>query len=76
MKDYIFEYNDSITWSAAQQALNGYLSQWITNRACKDITGTVYASEYDQKQKLLRVKIEMVFTSLIERIAIDLVVNG
>ena len=76
MKNYQFEFNDDITITNAQTALNSYLNQWISNRACDNITGTVYASDYDRQQKLLRVKIELVFNSIIERIAIDLIVNN
>lgn len=75
MEDYQFEFNDSITTSTAQLNLNGYLNQWVTNRACDSISGSVYASEYDRKEKLLRVRVDLIFNSIIERIAIDLVVN-
>jgi hypothetical protein len=76
MADYQFEYNDSTTRAEAQIALNAYLLQWTANRCCDSITGLVYASDYDRTQKILRVKIELVFNSIIERIAIDLIVNS
>lgn len=76
MANYQFEYNDSTTQASAQMALNSYLNQWVSNRACDSISGTVYASDYDRLSKILRVKIEMVFNSIIERIAIDLIVNN
>lgn len=76
MKNYLFEWNDNITIQAAQAALNGYLSQWLANRACTNISGSVYSSEYDKKQKILRVKIEITFNAIIERIIINLNVNG
>jgi len=76
MKNYQFEFNDDVTITNAQTALNAYLNQWLSNRACDSITGSVYASDYDRQQKLLRVKIELVFNSIIERIAIDLIVNA
>jgi hypothetical protein len=76
MADYQFEYNDSTTRSEAQLALNSYLSKWTTNRACDSISGLVYASDYDRQQKIMRVKVEIVFNSVIERIAIDLIVNN
>jgi hypothetical protein len=37
--------------------------------------GTVYASAYDKQNRIVRIKAEMVFTGLIERVMIDLVVN-
>jgi len=76
MKKYIFEYNDDTTINAAQSDLDNYLAEWTANRACDFISGEVYASEYDRLQKVLRVKIELVFNSIIERIAIDIVVNS
>jgi hypothetical protein len=76
MADYQFEYNDDDTISEAQQSLNSYLSQWTSNRACTSISGSVYSSDYDKIDKILRVKIEIVFNSIIERIAIDLIVNS
>jgi hypothetical protein len=74
-EDYQFEFNDAQTLGAFQYNLNGYLQKWISNRACTSIKGTVYASAYDQQQNVARVKIELVFNSVIERILIDLVVN-
>jgi len=76
MKTYQFEFNDDVTITNAQTALNSYLNQWVSNRACDSISGTVYASDYDRQQKLLRVKVELVFNAIIERIAIDLIVNA
>jgi hypothetical protein len=35
----------------------------------------VYASKYDRQQRVVRVKVDVVFTGLIERVMIDLVVN-
>lgn len=75
MADYRMEFNDANTLDAMNYDLNGYLQQWIANRACTSIKGTVYASEYDRQQKLARVKIELVFNGIIERVAIDIIVN-
>jgi len=75
MEDYQFEFNDPNTLTIAQSNLNGYLQKWVTNKACTSISGTVYASEYDRKQKVARVRIELEFNSTIERIFISLTVN-
>jgi hypothetical protein len=74
-EDYPFEFNDTETYDSFQYSLNSYVDKWVKNRACEYITATVYASEYDKQQKIARVKVEMKFTSLIERIFIDLIVN-
>ena len=55
--------------------LNSYLQKWTANRACKTISGKVYASDYDRQQKIARVQIELTFTGVIERIFINLQVN-
>lgn len=73
--DYLFEFNDATTWGQMEYSVNGYLQRWIANRALTTAKGTVYASEYDRQQRIVRVKIELVFTGLIERVMVDLVVN-
>jgi hypothetical protein len=74
-EDYQFEFNQSSSMSSFQTSLNNYLSGWVTNSACQSISGTVYASAYDKLQKIARVRIDVIFTSIIERIMIDLVVG-
>jgi hypothetical protein len=76
MEDYEFEFGDSSTLNAANYALNAYLQQWISNRACTSISGSVYQSAYDQQQKIARVRIDLVFNTIIERINIDFVVGS
>lgn len=76
MKDYIFEWNDDSTIAQAQQALDALLNKWKSYRVIKSLSGTVYSSDYDRKQKLLNVSIEISFTDLIERIHIDITVNN
>ena len=75
MDEYRDEFNDSITHESMSYNLNNYLQRWVSNRTCKSITGSVYASDYDRQQKIARVKVELSFTGLIERIFIDFVVN-
>jgi hypothetical protein len=75
MDEYRDEFNDAITHESMSYNLNNYLQKWVANRTCKNISGAVYASDYDRQQKIARVKVEMVFTGLIERIFIDFIVN-
>lgn len=74
-EDYQFEFGDAQTYQAFQYNLNGYLQRWIANRACTQIKGQVYASAYDKQQKICRVRIDLTFNYVIERIFIDIVVN-
>jgi hypothetical protein len=73
--EYRDEFNDTLTHEAMSYNLNSYLKKWETNRTCKSINGSVYASDYDRQQKIVRVKVEMVFTGLIERIFADFIIN-
>jgi hypothetical protein len=75
MDEYRDEFNDAVTHESMSYNLNNYLQKWVANRTCKNISGAVYASDYDRQQKIARVKVEMVFTGLIERIFIDFIVN-
>ena len=75
MDDYRDEFNDSITHQSMSYNLSSYLQRWVSNRTCKRISGSVYASDYDRQQKIARVKVELSFNNLIERIYIDFIVN-
>jgi hypothetical protein len=73
--EYRDEFNDSLTHESMSYNLNSYLKKWESNRTCKSIAASVYASDYDRQQKIVRVKVEMVFTGLIERIFADFIIN-
>lgn len=75
MADYRMEFNDTGTYDSMSYDLNNYLEKWLSNRACSTISGSVFASDYDRQQKLARVAIELTFTGIIERIAVQIVVN-
>jgi hypothetical protein len=75
MEDYQFEFINKTTMTSMNYNLNAYLKGWIDNGCCETIKGVVYASEYDKKSKLVRVRIELVFTSILERVIINLVVK-
>jgi len=74
-ENYKHEYNDSDTLTNYNKILSDYLTKWTLNKACKEISGSAYASDYDKSQRILRVKIGMKFTDIIERIFIDLSVS-
>lgn len=75
MADYRMEFFDAITYEAANYDLANYLEQWVANRACTSATGYMYASDYDRQQKIARVNINLQFTGVMERIAIQIVVD-
>jgi hypothetical protein len=74
LEDYIQEFINEETLGSVNYNLNQYLQIWINNGACTSIAGTVYASEYDMKQKLVRVRIEIQFTPILERFVVDMVI--
>jgi len=75
MEDYQFEFITKNTLTTMNYNLDNYLADWRNSEAFESIKGTVYASDYDKKQKLVRVRIEMVFTSILERVVITLAVK-
>ena len=75
VENYQFEFNDATTWDSMQYSVSNYMKQWVSNRALESAAATVYASKYDRQQRICRVKVEVVFTGLIERVMVDLVVN-
>jgi hypothetical protein len=70
MEEYTFERIDDMLLSNMTSALNEYLSIWTSNGTCDSAVGSVNATEYDRKQKLCRVNIELKFTSFLERVII------
>jgi len=75
MENYIFEFNDSKTWDSMQYNASQYMAGWVNNRALESANVSVFASAYDKQQRIVRVVASVVFTGLIERVMIDLVVN-
>lgn len=74
-QEYIQERMTDDTLTLLDQELNEYLVQWTDNGCCKSISGKVYASDYEKSQNTLNVQIDLVFTDLIERININLIVS-
>ena len=75
METYQFEFNDAVTWDSMQYNLTAYMERWVANRCLESYNALVYASKYDRQQRIVRVKVEVVFQGVIERVMIDLVVN-
>ena len=69
------EFNDSTTHDSMSYDVNSLLQKWVANRACSSISATVSASDYDRQNKLARINISLVFTGIMERIAISITVN-
>ena len=73
---FLFEFNDKVTWGQLSYSVNQYLGGWVSNRALSTAKATVYASAYDIQQRIARIRVELSFTGVIERIVADIVVNS
>jgi hypothetical protein len=71
-EDYQFEFEDDDTMRTFQYNLNDYLQKYVTNSSAEEITASVYASEYDKQQHIMRVSITVKFKNVIERIVISI----
>lgn len=74
-EDYKFEFNDSATLGNMNSNLNEILKAFTANRTCSSITASIYSSGYDALNKTVRIRVDLVFTGLIERIRIETSVN-
>lgn len=70
-ENYFFEFANASTLANFQASINNYLSTWVANGACTTCSGSVYQNAYDVAQKIVRVRVEIVFTGIIERIVIE-----
>ena len=70
-----FRYDKNEVEFQIQTELNEYLSTWGSTPSFNEISGLIYSSDRDVLEKILRVKVEIVFANTIERIAIDIVIN-
>lgn len=71
-EDYQFELHDSDTLASLSSELNDYLSAYTSSKACERAMPTVYASDYDKLQKIIRISIQIKFYDIIERVLISL----
>jgi hypothetical protein len=69
--NYQFEFNDTVTHNAMTYDLNEFLARYVENRSCESITSTVSATEYEKKQKIVRVSVVIKFNNVIERIVVS-----
>lgn len=74
-RDYRMEFNDKTTHENLMFDLNNALTVWTANRACTECNAVVNASEYEKLQRMARVTVNIRFTGILERIALDFVVG-
>ena len=71
-EDVIFEFNEESVINNFQQSLNSFLAKYTNNKSCESISASVYSSDYDKTQKILRVSISVAFYGIIERVIINI----
>ena len=71
-ENYQFEFNNQETIDSFQSELDSYLTKYVSSKAVERISCSVYASDYDKLQKIIRVSITIKFYDIIERILINL----
>lgn len=72
-RDYLYEFNDSITLSNMSSVLNKYVTEWISNRTLS--YGTVVVSKSSYSDEAVNVQLNIKFQGTIEVISIDIIVE-
>jgi hypothetical protein len=72
-RDYLFEFNDSLTLTNMSSVLNKYVSTWIANRTLS--YGNVVVSRNEFSDEAVDVKLNIKFTGTIEVISIDITIE-
>lgn len=72
-REYLFEFNDSITIANMTSRLNTYVSQWIANRTLS--YGEVTVAKSSTSDEAVDVTLNIKFVGTIEVISIDIVIE-
>lgn len=72
-RQYLFEFNDSVTLGQLSTVLNRYVTEWISNRTLASGVVTVEASPYSDEAVLVTLSIK--FNGTIEVITVDITIE-
>jgi hypothetical protein len=75
-EDYIFENLTESVLTDIKSKVEDYFVKWETNEALEKVTVQVYATAMDKKRKIVRVNVELNFTSIIEKILFTFLVKS
>lgn len=75
MENYTFERINDTLLTTMQNAGSKYMEKWVNNSTLSEASVSVTADEYDRKQKLARVAVDMSFTSFLERVIITFTIK-
>lgn len=70
-ENYQFEYPSEDTLNSFNQNISNILSVWVNNGSCSSANGSAYQTAQDKELKIARVRIDVVFNNVIERIMIE-----
>lgn len=72
-RDYLFEFNDSITLANLSSVLNKYVTTWISNRTLS--YGNVAVSQNAYSEEAVDVQLNIKFTGTVEVISVDIIIE-
>lgn len=72
-RNYLFEFNDSVTLSNLSSVLNKYITNWIANRALS--YGNVIVSRDEYSDERVNVQLNIKFNGSIEVISVDIIIE-
>lgn len=72
-RDYLFEFNDSVTLAQMSNVLNRYITDWISNRTLSK--GIVTVSKNPYSDEAVDVNLTIKFTGTIEVISVDITIE-
>lgn len=68
---YIFDMNDAVTWSAVQSEVTEFLEQIRRTRGLRSYSVSVGASSYEMKTKQFHIDVQLVPTTVVEKINLN-----
>lgn len=74
-QQYLFEQLTTEVMDDLRNKINDYFVKWYNNRGIESVNVSVYASALDKKNKQVKIDIEIVPTSFIEKILLNFIVK-
>jgi hypothetical protein len=74
-ENYYHEYPNSVTLGNMSSNINRELMEFTESGQCSSCSASVYQTAYDKDLKTVRIKLDVTFNSVIERIIFDVIVK-
>jgi hypothetical protein len=72
-REYLFEFNDSVTLSQLSNTLNKYMSNWVANRTLNYAVVDVRQDEYSREKVVIFLDVR--FNNTIEIISVNITIE-